>query len=137
MILIVCIDDKNGMLFHNRRQSQDRVLRERLLVETSDSKLWMNEYTYMQFEAAPASHIVVDDDFLEKAGCGEYCFAENLPVAFFENRLEEIILYKWNRVYPADLFFDISLEKSGWKMIQSEDFSGSSHEKITKEVYRR
>ena len=26
MILMICVDDKNGMLFHNRRQSRDRAL---------------------------------------------------------------------------------------------------------------
>ena len=27
MILIVCVDDHNGMMFNHRRQSQDRILR--------------------------------------------------------------------------------------------------------------
>ena len=31
MILIACVDDNLGMLFNNRRQSMDRVLRARLL----------------------------------------------------------------------------------------------------------
>ena len=31
MTLIVCLDDKNGMAFNHRRQSQDRLLRRRVL----------------------------------------------------------------------------------------------------------
>ena len=32
MIVMVCVDDKNGMMFNKRRQSQDRVLRQHMLV---------------------------------------------------------------------------------------------------------
>ena len=31
MILIVAVDDRNGMTFNHRRQSQDKRLRERIL----------------------------------------------------------------------------------------------------------
>lgn len=30
MIVMLCVDDKYGMMFNCRRQSQDRVLRERM-----------------------------------------------------------------------------------------------------------
>ena len=36
MIAVVCIDDKGGMLFNRRRQSQDRLLREDLLREAGE-----------------------------------------------------------------------------------------------------
>ena len=39
MILIVCVDNKNGMLFNRRRQSQDRMLRTRILEMTAQSRL--------------------------------------------------------------------------------------------------
>jgi len=45
---------------------------------------------------------------------------------------EGLILYRWNRTYPADLYFTLSLE--GWTLERREEFAGSSHEKITKEV---
>ena len=38
MILIACVDDKFGMLFNRRRQSQDRMLRERVL-RLTDGKI--------------------------------------------------------------------------------------------------
>ena len=41
MTAIICMDDKNGILFNRRRQSQDRLLREDLLRETGSSPLWM------------------------------------------------------------------------------------------------
>ena len=45
MILIVCVDDHNGMMFNHRRQSQDRVLRADILELTDGKKLWMNAYS--------------------------------------------------------------------------------------------
>ncbi len=44
---------------------------------------------------------------------------------------------KWNRTYPSDLYFDINVQNEQWELIESEEFQGSSHEKITKEIYRR
>ena len=53
MILIVCVDDNMGMAFNHRRQSQDRLLRRRLLERVGASKLWMSPYTARQFDALP------------------------------------------------------------------------------------
>ena len=39
MIVIVCVDDNNGMMFNKRRQSQDRVLRQRMLELAGEKKL--------------------------------------------------------------------------------------------------
>ena len=45
-------------------------------------------------------------------------------------------LYKWNRDYPADFYFDIDYAND-YKLETTLDFVGTSHEKITKEVYVR
>lgn len=135
MILILVIDERKGMMFNNRRQSQDRVLRERILSLTAGSRLWMNAYSYRQFEKMDGKHIVEAEDFLESAEPGEYCFVENVPVKPYEEKIEKLILFRWNRRYPGDFFLDIDLSDKMWKLIQTEVFSGSSHEKITMEVY--
>ena len=49
------------------------------------------------------------------------------------DRLEQVILYRWNRDYPADVRFTLDL--SGFRLRQRVDFAGSSHEKITEEIY--
>ena len=55
----------------------------------------------------------------------------NLP------NVTEIILCKWNRKYQADKFFDVDMKSNGFKKICSEDIKGSSHDKITIEIYKR
>lgn len=135
MIVIICVDDNNGMMFNHRRQSQDRIQREQMLEMVGDGKLWVNSNSKMLFSNFDSKKIVVDDDFMEKAGQGEYCFVEDVDVSLYSDRIEEVVLYKWNRSYPTDFWFSMNL--SGWKMIEITNYSGSSHEKITRERYRK
>lgn len=131
MIVVVCIDDRGGMLFNRRRQSQDRLLREDLLRETGDRSLWMNAYSAGQFDPAPGN-IRVAEDFPAQAGEGEFCFFENVNPAPWLEKAERIVLYRWNRRYPADRWFPQPLP--GRSVERREDFAGASHEIITKEV---
>ena len=135
MIIIVCIDNRKGMMFHHRRQSQDKVLRSHILEMTGPDKLWMNEYSYKQFSDADSALLHIDPNFLDKAGSGEYCFVENSDPSPFKEKIEKVILFHWNRDYPADTYF--TLDISGWTLEESEEIAGYSHEKITKEIYTR
>ena len=128
MKLIVCLDDNKGMMFNNRRQSRDRVLIENVLELCKGEKLYTNEYSSKLF---PEKFVEIFDS-MEEIGNG-YCFAENFTVN--ENDVEEIIVYKWNRVYPADVHFNIDLDN--WNLTETVDFEGSSHDKITREIYVR
>ena len=71
MILITAVDASSGLLFNHRRQSQDRLLRARILDLTGDAPLWMDAYTAGLFDP-PAANIRVAEDFLDQAGPGEY-----------------------------------------------------------------
>ena len=135
MIAIICLDDKNGYLFNNRRQSQDRILRAKLIEMACGSKLWMNAYSQRQFENEMSPVISVDEDFPLTAGEGDACFFENISPGDYRERVEEIIVVKWNRVYPSDRKFDI--KSTSYTMEASEEIQGSSHEKITIERYRK
>ena len=135
MILCAVVDDNMGMTFNKRRQSQDKLLRSHIIEETQGSKLWINSYTAKQFEVPLADHIIVDDEFLDKAEENDFCFVENLSVAKYQNQIKKIILFKWNRVYPADAFFDIQLSEDKWKLTSVLEFEGNSHKKITKEEW--
>lgn len=135
MILISCVDEQMGIMFNGRRQSQDGALRERIVQISSKSKLWMNRYSETQFKENNVLHINISDYFLNEATSGEFCFVEDKQVKKYESSIEIIILYKWNKSYPSDMFFDIDLSK--WKCVRSTDFAGSSHERITEEIYTR
>ena len=76
----------------------------------------------------------MDDEFLDRAGTGEFCFVENTPASPYLDRIEKIIRFCWNREYPGDMFFDVDLT-DGWELEETKEFEGTSHEKITEEVY--
>ena len=137
MILIACVDDNGGLAFNHRRQSTDCIVRERILELTKDGKLWMNHYSFKQFEEYDAGQINASEEFLNEATTGDYCFVEDVRVGDYAQWVERIILFRWNRSYPYDLEFDINLQKSIWSLETKEEFSGNSHEKITMEVYVR
>lgn len=128
MKLIVCLDDNNGMMFNKRRQSRDKVLVENVLEFCKGEKLYTNEYSAKLFPENTVEMFESIDNIEDG-----YCFAENFTVN--EEYVEEIIVYKWNRLYPADTYFNIEPEK--WNLVETVEFEGSSHEKITRERYVR
>ena len=137
MIVIIAIDDGCGLLFNNRRQSQDAEFRKYIMNLSRFSKLYMNEFSSSQFESHFLSHITIDESPLVSAEDGDFCFAENLDLNEAQNRIEKLILCKWNRAYPSDKIFDIDLTKPCWRLTSTSDIKGKSHEKITIEEWTK
>ncbi len=136
MHIIVCVDDNGGMLFNKRRQSKDSVLRARVLSGLNGRNFRMNSYSFGQFsEDEGANEIFTDENFLDIASDGDVCFVENVELLPYSEKIETITLYKWNRTYPSSVKFPKEL-LAGRKLIASDEFVGSSHEKITEETYR-
>lgn len=138
MIAIVCADDKGGIMFNHRRQSQDRKLRKRILDIADGKTLWMSTYSAKQFaKDSHCSKLCIDDDFAWKAENGDFAFFEGDSLAAVDNRLERVIVFRWNRTYPSDQYLDIDFDNGSWKCEHIGDFRGSSHEQISEEVYTR
>jgi len=121
------------MVFHNRRQSQDRLLRADLLAEAGGKPVWMNEYSRKQFTPVP-ENLRAAEDFAERAGDGEFCFFEDVFPGPWLGGAEAIVVYRWNRDYPSDppRFPQVL---PGRALKRREEFAGSSHERITKEIW--
>lgn len=133
MIVIAVTDNRNGIQFHERRQSSDRELRKRILERAKDSRLWVSPYTRRQF-TEDTDRIREAAQPLKKAGQGEFCFLEEAIEAYPED-METLILYRWNRDYPADVWIPPIPE--GWLLVSKNDFQGYSHGKLTEEVYKK
>ena len=134
MKIIVCLDKSKGMMFNGRRQSQDSVLRSKIMEYKGDAVLRMNEYSSRQFTEYP--DVAVSESFLTEALEGEFCFIENSDIPNVSN-IEEIYIFQWNRDYPADKYFELDPVTNGFKRVKKEDFAGSSHKKITLEIYKK
>lgn len=133
MKLIICVDKKNGLMFGGKRQSQDSFLREKIKAISAGSILWMSEYSAEQFE--DVNDICIDNDFVSKANIDDYCFVEDKD--FNIETVNEFIVCKWNRQYPADKYLEIDLKSNNFKKNSTENIVGSSHDKITIERYIR
>ena len=131
MQVIITVENRNGMLFNHRRVSRDQKVSERILAYCKEKKLWMNAYSAKLFENNP--QIRVSETFLEQKDA--ICFVEDQDVTPYLPEIDMIILFHWNRDYPADFFFTVDL--SEWNRIHQEEFAGKSHEKITMEVYKK
>lgn len=152
MIIIVCIDENNGMLFNHRRQSQDRLLRKNLLQKCQGRKLYMDVYSYSLFakdeffsDFSTSVELSVSDDFFLQAEWNDFCFMERMddflsaaatnPILL--NQIQAVLFYHWNRTYPADFYFPLDLTEENWILTEREEFIGSSHDRITRELYKK
>lgn len=134
LTVAVALDDECGMMFNNRRQSRDRVMIAEM-IETAGGPIAIHQYSAKLFPEG--TELIICDDPLRDAPRDSFCFIENLPI---RERIEDIsrfVIYRWNRLYPADKHFDVDLGREGFREIGSTEFEGSSHEKISKGIYER
>lgn len=124
MKVFVCIDDKNGMMFNNRRQSKDRTVVEKVREIIGDNMLCATEYSLSLFPDAK-----VCENFENIDG---FVFIED-PRLLVGDRIEELYIFRWNRHYPSDKKFEMNMEQ--YELVSVEEFAGYSHEKITLEKY--
>ena len=131
MNIIFCLDDKNGICFNKRRQSRDKAVCERILEIVGSKTLRMSEESAKLFEK---SNIKAENNFLENAQKGDYCFAENGDFTKYCDKFEKAIIYRWNRTYPSDVKINTDFLKTKSR-VSVTDFEGNSHQKITEEIY--
>ena len=130
MKIILCLDDNNGMLFNNRRQSRDSVVIEDVLNNLNGEKL-----NIFPFSSSLFSSLGDKINQVESIGRSGAYFVENVDVTPIIREIDELIVYRWNRVYPAD--FSCEIDFSAFIIKCQTEFVGSSHDKITKVVYGR
>lgn len=128
MIAIVCLDKRNGMYFNERRQSRDRFVIRDILDTVKNGNLFITPYSEELFENCT---YCLSDNYFNEATEDDYCFIEN--VVLNEEKTKKIIVYRWDKVYPSDY----KLNLSAWKLTDTSEFEGYSHETILKEVYEK
>ena len=84
MHVILCADDRNGMMFHRRRQSRDRAVLEDIEKLRAGKKLLMNKYSDKMFsEYGYSDHETFESSeaALTAAGEDDFCFLEDISPA--------------------------------------------------------
>lgn len=131
MTIYACLDDRNGMLFNRRRQSRDSAVLEDIRTQLPGD-LTIDPFSEKLIQSANIPYVLSQDDSVPPEA---HFFLENREPAALVPGAEKIVLYGWNRRYPADTHWNIDLITAGFSLIETAEFAGSSHETITKEVY--
>ena len=74
---------------------------------------------------------------MESASEDGFAFVENQHLGEYLNKIDRLIIYKWNRKYPYDFSLDVEPTRAGFKRRSTREFVGTSHDKITREDYVR
>lgn len=130
MTLIACVDERMGMAFNGRRQSRDRMIYLDLAGLSRGAPLYTHPRSITLFESLGIPVAPADSRSIPPEG---WYFDEFESPSGLIAAADQVILYCWNRHYPADLRFDASLD--GWTLLEERDFPGSSHERITRRIY--
>ena len=132
MTVIVAISEGGGMLFNGRRQSRDRNLTEDVVNFVGQDSLYITKFSEKLF--SDYGNVKVTDDPLSLPENAVF-FAENFKISNVSKKITKMVIYKWNKKYPSDFYLDTSPSSLGLKLSSSVDFTGYSHDKITREVY--
>lgn len=130
MIAILCLDQRNGLYFNERRQSKDRYVIRDIVRNVGDRTLYINKYSEELFAKTNIKY-EISEDYFNKAKEGDFCFIENQIVDLKDT--EKIVVYRWDKTYPTD--YKVSLNR--FNLVSTLEFQGYSHEKIVKEVYKK
>ena len=130
MTIYVCLDDRNGMLFNKRRQSRDAAVLEDIRSSVPDV-LTIDSFSEKLVREAGIPYVLASETLPEDA----HFFLEARPASRTVPAASSVVIYRWNRHYPADVRFDADL--SCFTLQSTREFPGKSHETITKEVYTR
>ena len=131
--LIVCLDDRCGVLFNNRRVSSDREVMKHIQEITAGRLLMCSGYSAGLF---PKGSVCISDNLPENLSDMTYYFLEGQDPTAVADRVKELVVYRWNRIYPSDYRFPTELFDTRLRMVSQGEFPGNSHDRITWEVYR-
>lgn len=129
MTLYICLDDRSGLQFNRRRQSRDSAVLEDIRANLS-GPLGIDVFSEKLIRAAEIPYVLPPESFAD-------FFAEDVPSEELLAQTGKIVIYRWNRHYPSDVQWEPDLAAMGFVLTKTTEFPGTSHEKITREVYAR
>ena len=129
MTLYICLDDRNGLQFNHRRQSRDSAVLEDIRSQLTGN-LCIEPFSEKLIREAEIPYVLPPET-------AEDYFAEDIPAQEVLEKTSKMVIYRWNRHYPSDIRWEPDLESLGFSLLETTEFPGTSHEKITREVYVR
>lgn len=134
MVIVACIDKLGNIALNTNGQINHLIFLVRLKMISNEALLYMSYNSYLQFGCYPM--IMIDDNFLDIAGEDSYCFVEDTDITPYIDRIDKIILYKWNKKFSSKLKFDNSILNK-FNIVSQKSFYGDHFLKISEEVYEK
>lgn len=126
MTLILWAGKNGEMLFNRRRCSRDSQVIADIFTIYDPAQICVSAYSSPLF---PGAQVITEVSQAENL-----LFLEDLPLSPALAMADRLIVYRFDRVYPADVRLELPKE---FHLKESKEFSGSSHDKITREVYEK
>lgn len=133
MTVVVCVDDRGGILFNQRRVSSDRKVIADMIELFGQRRIRMRPYSAKLFQGC--GPVSVSDDYLTDANREDVVFLEDAVPEGLLSRADRLVLYRWNRLYPSDVRFPAEQLSALGNLSSAVEFKGHSHDRITREVY--
>lgn len=132
MNIVVCVEDKGGIAFNKRRLSRDKKVIEDLQKLLNGKNLYIRPESKDLFVDAANLNIKTTDS-PDKISDGFFFADKEDPTVLYKSG-DTVVIYRWNRRYPADIFFGMEQKGQLPQLRETVDFEGNSHEKITREI---
>lgn len=129
MTLSVCLDDRDGMQFNHRRQSRDIAVLQDLAQPVS-----IDAFSEKLFLSSGIPYQIAPEDLTQLPPQSGFFLEDRDPETVLPSA-DMVVIYRWNRHYPADVHWSVNLQDWGFTLESQTEFPGKSHETIAKEVY--
>lgn len=127
MTLILWTGKNGEILFNRRRCSRDRAVIADIFTMYDPVELCVSTYSAHLFDGA---RVIFDPAEAKES----VLFLEDLPLVPALEQAQKMIIYRFDRTYPADVRLEIP---KSFSLTESTEFPGFSHDKITREVYEK
>ena len=94
MKLILCLDERNGLSFNNRRQSRDRAVIDKIVCLAKEEPVWITSYSSELFRETHCN-VRVSADIMHAAKPGEYLFIENQDPHELLAQVSSVYIFRW------------------------------------------
>ena len=135
MTVYFCLDDRSGLSFNGRRQSRDAAVLGDIASRLT-GELLIDPVSVPLIRQTGIPYCIALPELSEKLP-GIHYFVEDRQPGDWLSLADQVVLYRWNRHYPADRWFTPDLASLGFVLQQSMEFPGTSHDTITREVYNK
>ena len=139
MTLIITVDECFGIVFGGRRQSRDRELTRDAVRLACGRRIIAKEYSRLLFKEAgeDTNDVIFEDEPTRVAERDDVVLLELCVTEDDLSRADELVVYNWNRRYPATSKLDTALINRYFIPVRTVEFKGNSHEKLTRVEYIR